>query len=294
MTAQDDLFSPDPARVRAYEAKQEARRERYEARAEAATKESERRCEAALSRSRVMQGEPIKIGHHSEKRHRRDIERMDNDMRKSCEAADKASHYADKAASVGTAGISSDDPEAIQKLTRKINAAEGAQAHMKAINAAWRKAGKPGVDTPEDEKTWLAIAEAQGISPKTMGEIASNIRSWGAVHGGAPFPGYCLSNNNANIKRMQARLETLKKRAIRAHEGEAVDETLHGVQIVENHDENRLQIFFPGKPSEDCRKDLKRHSFKWSRLNQAWQRMPSPTALMRAREIIAKHYGGEA
>lgn len=42
-------------------------------------------------------GNPILIGHHSEKRHRKWLERSDNKMRKSSQLADKSSHYADKA-----------------------------------------------------------------------------------------------------------------------------------------------------------------------------------------------------
>lgn len=41
-------------------------------------------------------GQPILVGHHSEKRHRRDIERIDNNMRKSIEADEKAEYYANK------------------------------------------------------------------------------------------------------------------------------------------------------------------------------------------------------
>ena len=38
-------------------------------------------------------GEPVKVGHHSEKRHRKIIEQADNNMRKSIEFSEKASDY---------------------------------------------------------------------------------------------------------------------------------------------------------------------------------------------------------
>src|SRR5690606_21804819 len=38
-------------------------------------------------------GEPIKVGHHSERRHRKLFEKYDNKMRKSVEEADKAKNY---------------------------------------------------------------------------------------------------------------------------------------------------------------------------------------------------------
>jgi hypothetical protein len=42
-------------------------------------------------------GEPIKVGHHSEKRHRKLFERYDNKMRKSIEENDKANSYESRA-----------------------------------------------------------------------------------------------------------------------------------------------------------------------------------------------------
>lgn len=44
---------------------------------------------------------------------------------------------------MGRAGISYDDPEALQKLARKLEALDEQRAAMTRLNAAWRKAGKP-------------------------------------------------------------------------------------------------------------------------------------------------------
>src|SRR3546814_20629166 len=49
-----------------------------------------------------------------------------------------------KAASVGTAGISSEDPEAGEKIADKVVRLEAKQARMKAANAAIRKHRKAG------------------------------------------------------------------------------------------------------------------------------------------------------
>ena len=85
-------------------------------------------------------GQPILVGHHSERRHRRDIQRSHDDMRKSVEAQNKADYYASK--TVSTA-IASDDPEAIQKLKDKLEQLQNNQEYMKLVNKLWRKAGKP-------------------------------------------------------------------------------------------------------------------------------------------------------
>jgi len=42
-------------------------------------------------------GEPIKVGHHSEKRHRKAIDQANNNMRKSIEHKDKAEQYRERA-----------------------------------------------------------------------------------------------------------------------------------------------------------------------------------------------------
>lgn len=75
-----------------------ARAERMEARSDKAEQEST----SAYQRAKqigdfIPFGQPILVGHHSERRHRRDIEKIDNAMRKSVELDEKAKHYADRA-----------------------------------------------------------------------------------------------------------------------------------------------------------------------------------------------------
>ena len=81
-----------------FEERREARIDRYRDRASRARSEANSRFNSHnIETLRGMQGEPVKIGHHSERRHRRLIERADNDMRKGVEAMDKASHYDSRA-----------------------------------------------------------------------------------------------------------------------------------------------------------------------------------------------------
>lgn len=61
------------------------------------------RSDAAYARVRqigdgIPFGQPVLVGHHSERRHRRDLERMDNGMRTSIAEGRKADHYANRAA----------------------------------------------------------------------------------------------------------------------------------------------------------------------------------------------------
>ena len=65
-----------------YEERREARIDKYEDRARKARDEAGARFGSHANETlRAMGGEPIKVGHHSEKRHRRLIEKADNDMR---------------------------------------------------------------------------------------------------------------------------------------------------------------------------------------------------------------------
>jgi len=78
--------------------KAENRAERFEKYAENAEKRSQQYYEASNEGKDFLSlGEPIKIGHHSEKRHRALIERNHNRMGKSIEEDKKASYYKDRA-----------------------------------------------------------------------------------------------------------------------------------------------------------------------------------------------------
>lgn len=256
--------------MNSYEAKQEARRQRYEERAERATKRAAQNFDRAGLReekSGIPFGQPILVGHHSEGRHRRAIERADNAMRRGIEESDKAAYYRGKAASVGMGGISSGDPEALDKLREKVAKAEEIQTVMREANKIIRKYHKRGCTAP-DHPQW-------GEYAAELGQVADHLKSCSAYlmkpdfAGRVGFADYQLTNNNANIRRMKDRIAQLE----RASEAEHKETEFQGiVRVVENVEENRVQLFFPGKPDADVRANLKSHGFRWSRLHGAWQR----------------------
>lgn len=83
-------------------------------------------------------GQPILVGHHSERADRSYRARSVATMERGFAEMEKADHYASKAESVGTGGISQDDPEAIPKLKAKL---EAMQAKWDEIKRQ-RKEGK--------------------------------------------------------------------------------------------------------------------------------------------------------
>lgn len=256
--------------MNAYEERLQARKERLEARAGTAAARSD----AAYNRSRkategIVMGQPILVGHHSEGRHRRDLARSENAMRQSWEESQKAQHYAAKAASVGTGGISSDDPEAVRKLREELAELQKSQELMKAANKAIRVN-----KTPEAQ---LAALVALGFSAESA---AGLLRPDFARRIG--FPAYKLSNQNANIRRIEARIKDLEQHAQR--ESKSVE--AEGYTYHEDTEENRVMFRFEGKPDEAIRSALKAQAFKWSPSRGAWVRQLNGNGIYAASLVI--------
>ncbi|MFC3530248.1 DUF3560 domain-containing protein [Paracoccus mangrovi] len=272
--------------MNSYEAKQQTRRDRLEAaadRAETRANAAYKRADMSEAATGIPFGQPILVGHHSEARHRRAIERADNAMRKSVAEDKRARELRAKAASVGTGGISSDDPEAIAKLQKQIDDAEALQKQMKAANQVVKKWSKKGVGGETEGPDFDAYhAALKVIVPAATEKVAREFitRHMGSV-GFAP---YQLTNNGANIRRLKARVEQLKKAAARPTREHACS---GGVTITENAEENRVQITFPGKPDADTRSVLKSNGFKWAPSQGAWQRKLNNAGIHAARRTIA-------
>lgn len=239
-----------------YDERQEARRERLEARAERAKEKAAaayKRADLSEEATGIPFGQPILVGHHSEKRHRKVLERADNAMRTAVSETKKAQHYAGMAESVGSAGVSSDDPNGVEKLREKVAELEARQARMKAANDAWRKAGnKAGRN-----------ADGVWIEP--------------------PYASYQLSNNSAVIRSTKDRIAQLERAAT------AVTKTVEtniGVTLVENAEANRVQLIFPGKPAPETIKLLKSQGFRWAPSEGAWQRLLNNAGRWAARYVI--------
>jgi len=252
--------------MNSYEQKQDARRERLEQRADSATERSNQAYEASNRATQgIVMGQPILVGHHSEARHRGALKRSDNAMRRCVEEAQRAEELSRRAASVGSGGISSDDPDALVKLRAKVEQLKADQERMKAANKAIRA-----------NKT----ADAQAAALVALGYSDSAARSllspsFGAASGG--YPAFKLTNNNANIRQTEKRIQVLESAAKRVGvEAQGVGYSYH-----EDCDENRVMFRFPGKPDADVRQKLKAEGFKFSpsREGSPWIRQMTGNAL---------------
>ena len=89
-----------------------------------------------------------------------------------------------------------------------------------------------------------------------------------------PFQSWELSNNNAEIRRVRQRIESLT----RANEVAYVGWEFDGGHVEANRDQGRLQVFFDGKPEADARQQLKENGFRWAPSVGAWQRLLNDNA----------------
>lgn len=224
-----------------YEQRRADRKDRYE---ELAAKNNKKASaefgEAQKMADTIPFGQPIQAGHHSEGRDRNFRERIDGKFSKSFETAGKADHYDSKVQSMeNNHSISQDDPEAIKKLQLKIVQEQKTHKAAKDKRLAWRKNKAAKIEELGDReyhsKYYLLAAYMTGAS--------------------------------AEIKRCEGRIAEIQ--ALEKVEEEKW--TNNDITLEVNKDENRVMIYFSGKPDEEIRKNLKRHGFRWSYRNMAWQ-----------------------
>jgi hypothetical protein len=160
--------------------------------------------------------------------------------------------------------ISASDPQALKKLTEKLEKCEEAQETMKSVNAYWRRTGTC-VGAP-------GITEAQ--AQKLDGKVAAARYPWD----NQPFSSYTLSNNNAEIKRLKTRIETL----VRNKEVGFSGWEFEGGRAEANTELNRLQLFFDGRTDKETHSALRHAGFVFSHTNGAYQRQLADNAIRAA------------
>mgnify|MGYP001251586987 FL=1 len=258
-----------------YQERQEAKRDRLEERAAKAEAVSNERFNTASTLGKMLPfGQPILVGHHSEAKHRKHAESINTNMRKSVEAQDKAEYLSRRADSVGSAGIASDDHEAVEKLKKKLEGLIKSHELMKAVNKIVRSSHT----TEEDKIEYLVNTHGQ------TEERAKKLLLPCEFFGKFGFDTYALQNSNANIRTTRKRLEYLEalhNEAPLQGNGEAM-----GTAWELYEEEGRIKFSFDGIPAEEVRKKLKSNGFKWSRYSKAWVRKLTPNAVFVTKRLI--------
>lgn len=182
----------------------------------------------------------------------------------------------DKIRDIGNnTAIYSDEDDAIEMLEEKAVHYRACLDEMKKRNAHYRKHG--------------TMKGYEDITDDTAEKLDAEIKqSFCQV----PFPAYELTSARQKIKAAEERAEQLKKLKAKA-EQPTEDKYPHvdGVEVEENAEAMRIQLFFDGKPSEEVRGILKSRGFRWSPSFGAWQRQLTENgkyATRKALEEIAR------
>lgn len=229
-----------------YNAKRQERYERLLAAANRAKQEAEAKNKQAHSLASVIPfGQPILVGHYSERRDRNYRQRIENNFRKGYELYKQSQELQSRAESIANNdAIYSDDPSAVEQLQAKIDEAEKLQEMYKAVNAAYRRfvknpASLDSADLPEEYKALI-----KNFKPE-----------WSKDQ---PIPSFRLSNNNANIRRLKQRAaQVSRKQSLEDHE-----EVIGEITIEYVPTENQIRIHFPERVPYEQYKELRSHGFR--------------------------------
>jgi len=175
---------------------------------------------------------------------------------------------------IARAPISSGDSEAVVKLRTKLERARAFQELMKAANKICRSK-KLGNEEKVEKLAALDSITAEVAQQLLQPDFAGRIG----------FPSYEITNNGAEIRRIEQRIEQLQAESER-RDSTPDEYEISGVRVVENADLNRLQILFGDKPPREVRDRLKARGFHWSPRNMAWQRLLNEAARQAAKEVL--------
>ena len=250
------------------EEKRQARIERYERLAEKAKQES---TEAHERSHRLVEhipaGQPILPGRRGIT-HRNTLEKSWNALGKSVKLDEKAEYYKSKAeAAAKNDNIYLGDEDAVERLTEKLEGLKRSQEIMKFVNKIVR-------DKKKTREEKIKAIQENGLSENQAEKILTS--------GYVGFASYSLTNNNAKIHRVEDQL----KRAIALRETETTEETINGIRVVRNTEENRLQLFFPDKPDKETRSKLRHNGFRFAYSNECWQSYLNNRQIYRAKELL--------
>jgi len=245
------------------------KRERLEAKltkradwAQARSAEAERRF-ASVNRiiEHIPFGQPILIGHHSERHARADQQRITNGMRAGIEASAMAAHHDQKAAGLRAQlarNIYSDDEDAPDRLRERIAALKAERDKMKASNNAYRKG----------PAAWAAYLGVSAEREAALRAVIESGYSWNQQ----PHPSYELTNLGGNIRRLEKRLAEVAAMAERTERAAAAG------TLVEGGD--HVSVTFPEKPDSDTLQALRAAGFRWSRGSWYGERRNLPAAII--------------
>lgn len=282
-----------------FEDKQSGKLERFQELAEKKKQQSDKTLDHAKNMSdQIPFGQPILIGHHSEKRDRRFRDKIDKTYQKAFELSKTSKYYEEKAERIeNNHNIKSDDPDAIKKLEEKLNEIEKEIEQVKDHNK--KCSGFVKLSAFQTRNGYVTISNTNGNykryasiidgvltfeskrTPENIKKIIENYHKTGKLEqpeipkDKIKFDSYVLQNLNGNKTRIKERIEALQS----VEKTVDFDETINNIRFFSDKVENRVKIEFPSIPSEEIRTQLKQNGFHWSPYNKTWQRMLNNSGL---------------
>jgi len=190
-------------------------------------------------------GQPILVGHHSEKKHRGALAKHDSNMTKGVEELNKAKHHDEKAEGIESQldnSIFSDDEDAEEAIKARIAELEAEADLGNRINKAWRKG--------RGAENW---ADGLGLSEKTQATCEKTMKL-------CPYLGVpCFTKNTrANARRMKKRLVTVQWRKQRDEKCK-----LAGGLLIKHFENGYTIVRFSDKPDYSIIRNLKDADYSW-------------------------------
>ena len=277
-----DEEPPPPEAEDPWEEKLERRRERLRERSNRLRAESEAKAATASAIADMIPlGQPILVGHHSERRARRDAQRIRDGFGKAHELATRAAELERRAEAVGRGGVSSDDPGAVEKLRaridrlveeRKLEVRANAKIRLEAAKLLTSGSGP----LSQDEHVRIVHRVTVGSFAPLLDKLLSAAHAF-------PWLPQIGDGTQAEIRRLTARVEELEKRR---EEPEREPVEFSAGVVEDDRAANRVRVVFREKPSAVVIAELRSLGFVHSRAAGAWQRRRSPRAWANALRIV--------
>ena len=163
---------------------------------------------------------------------------------------------------------------------RELARAEKYQQTMKAANKIVRR-------KKQDIADKVVELQALGFSEKKARELFEP-----DFAGRIGFPGYQLTNNNAGIKRLRAKVAKEREREQRqgieevTHEFQGSEEFPHAGRVTYDYEADRIYLQFDGRVPKDVFRSIQRGTgFNWSRRESAFSHKMGSTGYRTAKRI---------
>lgn len=215
-------------------------------------------------------GQPILVGHHSEKRHRRDLDRIDSGMQNGIKHARKAENFRSRADNIEAAAeraIYDDDPDAIERLEEKIAKLETEREASKTLNKTHAFVG---------DSRWDRNGRAAKIIAKRTGFVTVQYidgdKETVEVPRAKLHPVTSTTHVNGILTTTRKRLDYLKRQ--RDNDATRTTREAAGATIAKNAN-GWLEVAFPDKPDREILDELSAAGFYWDRKRCCWFGHPS-------------------